>query len=81
MGDGADLVPQPHVVGIEELEVALGIFGHLHHSAGEVFGTRAAEGVVMCGDDLDAEVGALVADALDLVVGIRGKGIDRDDDW
>ena len=34
----------------------------------------------MRGDDLNAEVRALVADALDLVVGIRGKGVDCDDD-
>ena len=80
LGDGADLVPQPHVVGIEQLKVALRVFGYLHHGAGEVFGTCAAEGVVMRGDDFDAEVGALVADALDFGVGVGGKGVDRDDD-
>ena len=73
-------VPQPHVVGIEQPEVALRVFGYLHHSAGEVFGPCAAAGVVMRGDDFNAEVIALVADALDLGVGVRGKGVDRDDD-
>ena len=34
----------------------------------------------MRGYDFNAEVRALVADALDLGVGIRGKGVDRDDD-
>ena len=80
MGDGADLVPKPHVVGIEELEVALRVFGYLHYGAGEVFGPCAAASVVIRGDDLNAEVSALVADGLDLVVGVRGEGIDRDDD-
>ena len=80
MGNGADLVPKPHVVPIEQLEVALGAFGYLHHGAGEVFGPGTAASVVIRGYDLNAEGSALVADALDLSVGIRGKDVDRYDD-
>ena len=78
LGDGADLLEQRHVVGIEQLQLGLAGVAHLDHRARHVGGALAAHRPVVGHQRLDAERLALLLDQRDLGVGVGGEAVDRD---
>ena len=78
LGDGADLLEQRHVVGIEQLELALALSHDLDHRARDVGRALPAHRPVIGHQRLDAERLALLLDQRDLGVGVGGEAVDRD---
>ena len=78
LGDGADLLEQRHVVGIEQLQVRLALVDDLDHRLGDVGRALAAHRPVIGHQRLDAERLALLLDQRDLGVGVGREAVDRD---
>ena len=76
--DGARLVPQRHVVGIERLEIARLRLDGLHHGLGELGRARAALRPMIGQHAFDAERGAKPPEQRDLGLGVAREAVDRD---
>ena len=76
--DGADLLDQRHLVGIEQLELALAAVDHLHHGAGDIHCALATLRPMVGDERLDAEFGAAILDQRGLGIGIGAEAVDRD---
>ncbi len=77
--DGADLLEQRHVVGIEQLQVRLALVADFHNRFGDVRRAFAAHRPVIGHQRLDAKRLALFPDQRDLGIGVGREAIDRDD--
>src|SRR6266849_8657382 len=77
-GDGADFLQQRHVVGIEQLHLALAALDDLYHRARHVGGALATLGPMIGHHRLDAELGAGRLHQGNLGIGVGAEAVDRD---
>src|SRR5262245_58350246 len=73
LGNGADLHVERHVVGIEQLELALAAVADLDYGARDVGGALAALGPMVRHDGLDAELLGVRLPTRDIGVGIGAE--------
>ena len=77
--DGARLLPERHIVGIERFELARLLIDGTHHGLGQLNRAGAALRPMVGHDAFDAELGAELLEQRDLALGVAREAVDRDD--